>query len=190
MLKKLVSALALTSLAFGSGMYFNPYNHDYGISTEDLVDLHNFETHDKTIILRNGEMEVEKDINARIKLVRYVLNGNKALILNKGTKDVFPIEYFVIYTECINGKPFTKDVEAVSKFAPTAETVDLPNYPIKLGFYKDGFWTKALTINFIHHGYYSCDYQTDYFPYNLIGRKDFAGLFKDHHLPKSMQHFS
>jgi len=44
MLKKLVSALALTSLAFGSGLCFDPYNHDYGISTEQLVDVHNLET--------------------------------------------------------------------------------------------------------------------------------------------------
>jgi len=102
-------------------------------------------------------MQVDKGTNTRIKLVRY--------------------------TECINGKPVTKDVEAVSNFSPAAETIDLPNYPIKLGFYKDGFWTKALTITWIKDSKYSCDYETEYFPYKLIEHKDYVGPFKDQYLP-------
>jgi hypothetical protein len=188
MLKKLVSALALTSLAFGSGLCFDPYNHDYGISTGQLVDVHglNLYIYDKKIILHNGKMQVDKDLKLNIKLVRYVVNGNKALILIKGESRLDPIyEYFVLYTECVNGKPVTKDVEAVSDFSPTAETVDLPNYPIKLGFYKDGFWTKALTINFIHHGDYSCDYKTQYYPYKLIKEgKGYEGPVKKQFLPQ------
>jgi hypothetical protein len=183
MLKKLASALALTSLAFGSGLCFDPYNHDYGVSTEQLVDLHNLEFYNKTIILHNGKMLVDKGTNARIRLVRYVVNGNKALILIKGKGDDFESEYFVLYTECINGKPVTKDVEEVSDFSPAADTVDLPKYPIKLGFYKDGFWVKALTITWIKDNKYSCDYLTDYFSYKLITDKNYKVKFKDQYLP-------
>jgi len=181
MLKKLVSALGLTSLAFCSGLCFSPYNHNYGVSTEQLVDGGNLDNHRKIIILQNGKMQFGTD---RINLVRYVVNGNKALILIKGAGSAFGNEYFAIYTKCINGKPATKAVEAVSNFSPTAETVDLPNYPIKLGFYKDGFWTKALAINFIHHGDYSCNYKTEYFPYKLIKEhKDYNGPVKNQYLP-------
>jgi len=186
MLKKLVSALALTSLAFGSGLCFNPYNHDYGVSTGQLDDgpgAYRLQNYDKIIILHDGKMQVDKGLNISIKLVRYVVNGNKALMLIKDEGIDHIYEYFAIYTECVNGKPVTKDVEAVSIFTPTAETVDLPNYPIKLGFYKDGFWTKALTITWIKGNKYSCYYETQYFPYKLIEHKDQAGPYKDHYLP-------
>ena len=187
MLKKLVPMLALTSLAFGSGLCFDPYNHDYGISTGELDDgpgTYRLQNYDKTVILHNGRMIVDKDQNISIKLVRYVVNGDKALILirDEGIDHVY--EYFAIYTECVNGKPVTKDVEDVSDFNPAADTVDLPNYPIKLGFYKDGFWTKALTINSIHHGKYSCDYETEYYPYRLIKEgKGYEGPVKKQYLP-------
>jgi hypothetical protein len=36
MLKKLIPALALTSLAFGSGLCFDPYNHDYGVNARNI----------------------------------------------------------------------------------------------------------------------------------------------------------
>ena len=187
MLKKLVPMLALTSLAFGSGLCFDPYNHDYGVSTEQLVDLNNLENYNKTIILHNGKMIVDKGTNARIRLVRYVVNGNKALILIKGKGNDFGSEYFVLYTECTNGKPITKYVQEVSDFSPAADTVDLPEYPIKLGFYKDGFWVKALTITWIKDNKYSCDYETDYFPYKLITDKNYQLQyklqFKDQYLP-------
>jgi len=58
MLKKLVSTLALTSLAFGSGLCFNPYNHDYGINTKNLEG--NLDAYNKTVILHNGKMQVDK----------------------------------------------------------------------------------------------------------------------------------
>ena len=105
MLKKLVSALALTSLAFGSGLCFDPYNHDYGVSTKNFGD-DTLSEYNKTVILHNGKMQLDKD--TRIKLVKYAVKGNKALMLMKGAG-----EYFVVYTECINGKPVTKDVEAI-----------------------------------------------------------------------------
>jgi len=187
MLKKLVSALALTSLAFGSGLCFDPYNHDYGISTGELDDgpgTYRLQNYDKTVILHNGRMIVDKDQNISIKLVRYVVNGDKALILirDEGIDHVY--EYFAIYTECVNGKPVTKDVEDVSDFNPAADTVDLPNYPIKLGFYKDGFWTKALTITWIKDNKYSCDYETEYYPYRLIKEgKGYEGPVKKQYLP-------
>jgi len=181
MLKKLFSVLALTSLAFGNGLCFNPYNHNYGISTEQLVDGGNLDNHRRMIILHNGKMQFGND---RINLVRYVVNGNKALVLIKGKGYTFGNEYFALYTECINGKPITKAVEGVSNFSPTAETVDLPNYPIKLGFYKYGFWTKALTITWIKGNKYSCDYQTQYFPYKLVKEhKDYDGPVKNQYLP-------
>jgi len=187
MLKKLVSALALTGLAFGNGLCFDPYNHNYGISTGELTDVNGLGlyTYDKKVILHNGKMLVDKYLKISIKLVRYVVNGNKALILIEGEGRPGPVyEYFVLYTECVNGKPVTKDVEAVSDFAPTANTVDLPKYPIKFGFYKYGFWTKALTINSIHHGKYSCDYETEYYPYRLIKEgKGYEGPVKKQYLP-------
>jgi len=187
MLKKLVSALALTSLAFGSGLCFDPYNHDYGISTGELDDgpgTYRLQLYDKKVILHDGKMLVDKDLNISIKLVRYVVNGDKALILirDEGIDHVY--EYFAIYTECVNGKPVTKDVEDVSDFYPAADTVDLPNYPIKLGFYKDGFWVKALTITWIKDNKYSCDYRTEYYPYKLIKEgKGYEGPVKKQYLP-------
>ena len=96
MLKKLVSALALTSLAFGSGLCFNPYNHDYGVSTADFDDgaLSNY---NKTIVLHNGKMQVDKGIDLR--LVRYIAKDDKALVLidAKGVG-----KYLVAYVSCIN----------------------------------------------------------------------------------------
>jgi len=135
-------------------------------------------------MLHDGKMLVDRDLNISIKLVRYVVNGNKALILIKDEGYDHIYEYFVIYTECVNGKPVTKDVEAVSDFSPTAETVDLPEYPIKLGFYKYGFWTKALTIKWIKGNKYSCNYQTEYFPYKLVKEgKGYEGPVKNQYLP-------
>jgi len=191
MLKKLVSALALTSLAFGSGLCFNPYNHDYGVSTKKLHDG-NLDSYNKTIILRNGKMQLDK--YTRIKLVKYAVKGNKAIMLMRGAG-----EYFVVYTECINGKPVTKDVEQtffMNSNTPATRVVNLPKYPIKLGFYKDGFWVKALEINWIRHfscnssgcgpGGYACDYGTEYFPYKLVKEhKGYDGPFKDEWLPKN-----
>jgi len=187
MLKKLVSALALTSLAFGSGLCFDPYNHDYGISTEKVPDDY-LSNYNKTIVLHNGKMQVDKDRKLNIKLVRYITKGNKALMLMSAGGGY---EYFVVYTECINGKPITKDIEVIG--APSTTTVHVvndPKYPIKFGFYKDGFWTKGLVISWINHlegngpGGYACDYLTNYYPYKLINEhKTDDAPFKDEELP-------
>jgi len=189
MLKKLFSALALTSLAFGSGLCFNPYNHNYGVTTKQFQDPDNLDVYNKTVILHNGKMQVGKD--AWLNLVRYAVNGNKAIILMRGKGEYFGSEYFVVYTECINGKPVTKDVEPIGITTTTDRVVDLPKYPIKLGFYKDGFWVKALDIAWIKHmdqdrgpGGYSCEYDIHYFPYKLIKEgKGYDGPIKFEELP-------
>ena len=131
MLKKLVSALALTSLAFGSGLCFNPYNHDYGVSTEKVSD-NDIGDYNKIIILHDGKMQVNK--YTTIKLVRYITDGNKTLVLMKGD-----YTYFVVYTECKHGKPVTKDLETIGFPSLSVKIVNLPKYPIKFGFYKNGF---------------------------------------------------
>jgi len=179
MLKKLVSALALTSLAFGSGLCFNPYNHDYGFIFKGL----GFGLGNKTIVLHTGKMQLGKQ--TIIKLIKYTVNGNKALMLMKGTG-----AYFVVYTECINGKPVTKDVEDIgSSSSASMQTVNLPKYPIKFGFYKDGFWVKYLTVGFqdgwYHHpGRNYCYYETNYYPYKLIKEhKGDDGPMKIHNFP-------
>jgi hypothetical protein len=184
MLKKLVPTLALASLAFGSGLCFNPYNHDYGVSTEKIDDT-NLSNYNKTIVLHNGKMQIDKDTT--IELVRYTAKDDKALVLMRGEGSD---TYFVVYTECINGKPVTKDVETISSTLPTTRTVDVPEYPIKLGFYKDGFWVKALDISWIRHmngsgpGGYACEYNTHYFPYKLIKEgKGYDGPTKFEELP-------
>jgi len=188
MLKKLVPALALTSLAFGSGLCFNPYNHDYGVSTKQILDL-KLSNYNKTIILHNGKMQVDKGTNTMIKLVRYIVNGNKALILLEGLSDNFATEYLVVYTKCINGKPVTVDIEALGGSGRQNGAVDIPRYPLKFGFYKDGFCVKALTFGFqngwYHHpGGYVCDYETKYFPYKLIKEgKGYDGPVKNDFLP-------
>jgi len=188
MLKKLVPILALTSLAFGNGLCFNPYNHDYGINTGNLDDsvLSNY---NKTIVLHNGKMQVDKDTT--IELVRYMTEGNKVLVLMRGKGSN---TYFVVYTECTHGKPVTKDVEAIGFSSSTERVVNLPKYPIKFGFYKDGFWIKALEINWVRHldqdrgpGGYACDYETDYYPYKLIKEhKTGDAPFKDEWLPTKL----
>jgi hypothetical protein len=195
MLKKLVSTLALTGLAFGSGLCFNPYNHDYGISTKQFQDGY-LSNYNKTIVLHNGKMRVSKD--AWVNLMKYKVNGNKALILIRGKGKYLGNEYFVIYAECTNGKPVTKDVEEIG-FPPSTSTGTfiLPKYPMQLGFYKDGFWAKTLTITWVNHfscnssgcgpGGFACDYETNYYPYKLIKEhKIYDAPFKDHYLPKGL----
>jgi len=189
MLKKLVPMLALTSLAFGSGLCFNPYNHDYGISTEkvNLLPWGN-----KTIVIRNGKMQLGR--HTRIKLVKYTVKGNKALMLMDVGNGY---EYFVVYTKCIHGKPVTKDAEVVGDAlgAPSSsvQIVNLPKYPIKFGFYKNGFWIKALGITWVRHlscnssgcgpGGYGCDYLTEYYSSKPIPSNQ---EFKDEDLPTKL----
>jgi hypothetical protein len=188
MLKKLVSVLALTGLAFGSGLCFNPYNHDYGVNTRNFDDGY-LSNYNKTIVLHNGKMQVDKGIYLR--LVRYTTNGNKALVLidAKGVG-----KYLMAYVKCINNKPKTDDVEELGTLNIQETAVDLSKYPIKLGFYKDGFWVKALTISWIRHlnslngfGGFACDYETHYYPYKLIKEhKTYDGPTKDHYLPTGL----
>jgi len=186
MLKKLVPILALTGLAFGSGLCFDPYNHDYGISTRNSNDgfLGNY---NKTLILHNGKMQIGK--HALVNLIKYKVHGNKAIILMGLTGTGFGHNYFVVYTECINGKPVTKDLEDVGTSSPSSKLVNLPKYPMQLGFYKDGFWVKYLIVGFTngwlnHPGRAYCEYDTDYFPYKLVKEhKGYDGPMKFHSLP-------
>jgi len=185
MLKKLVSALALTSLAFGSGLCFNPYNHDYGINIKQLNAGNLY--YNKIIILHNGKMQVDRRLDRNIKLIKYTVKNNKALILMRGAG-----QYFVVYTECINGKPVTKDAESIGIFSASMQTVNLPRYPLKFGFYKDGFWVKYFTVGSTngrigHPSRNYCNYTTQYFPYKLIKEhKGYDGPMKIHNFPTSV----
>ena len=185
MLKKLSSMLAITSLAFSSGLCFNPYNHDYGINIKQLNAGNLY--YNKTLILHDGKMQVDKELKRNIKLVKYTVKSNKALILMRGAG-----QYFVVYTECINGKPVTKDAESIGVFSAAMQTVNLPKYPIKLGFYKDGYWVKTLSVGYTngrigHPSRNFCNYTTQYFPYKLVKEhKGYDGPMKFHHFPSSV----
>jgi len=184
MLKKLFPILALTSLAFGNGLCFNPYNHDYGISIEKTNDI-DLSNYNKTLTLYNGKMQVDK--YTTIELVRYMTERNKALVLLKVKGSP---TYFVVYTKCTHGRPVTVDLETLGRIGPGSSRVsDIPRYPLKFGFYKDGFWVKALHIT-LQHGWYHhpskwyCDYKTTYYPYKLIKEhKTYDAPSKDHYLP-------
>ena len=188
MLKKLSSILALTSLAFGNGLCFNPYNHDYGVNTKSFGDL--LGNYDKTFILHNGKMQVGK--NSWVNLMKYKVNGNKAIILIRFKSKYYNSDYYVIYTECINRKPVTKDEEEIGLSSASMKYVNLPKYPMQLGFYKDGFWVKTLIVGFTngggnHTGRNYCDYQTHYFPYKLVKEhKGSDGPSKVHNFPTSV----
>jgi len=168
MLKKLVSALALTSLAFGSGLCFNPYNHDYGVNARNIPGYgvqyppqwgHPFYAPSKEIILHNGKMQLDHYPRDVLKLIKYVVKGNKALVLME-TKD--PVQNdLLFYVKCVNGKPETKAVEdeGVADHELIAEQ--------RMGFYKNGFFFKYLDLVWgpIH---FDCGYETFYYPYKLI----------------------
>jgi len=186
MLKKLVPILALTSLAFGSGLCFNPYSHDYGY----ILKGSGFGFGNKTITLHNGKMQVGK--NSWVNLIKYKVNGNKALMLIRFKGYDYNSDYFVVYTECVNGKPVTKDTENVGLSSASMKYVNLPKYPIKFGFYKDGYWVKTLAVG-VTNGWIGhpsrpyCNYTTQYFPYKLIKEhKGYDGPMKFHHFPSSV----
>jgi len=173
MLKKLFSALALTSLAFGSGLCFDPYNHDYGVNVRNIPGYDGqlipqsaqaFYAPSKEIVLHNGKMQFERGRDGVLKLIKYVTKGNKALVLME-TED--PVQNdLLFYVECVNGKPETKAVED----ANVADREFITNQTI--GFYKNGFFFKYLDIALsptLHHFHnYDCGYVNNYYPYKLI----------------------
>jgi len=184
MLKKLISLLVLTSLAFGvnvsknNGLCFDPYNHDYG----------QFDIDGKEIVLHNGKMQRGGGLS--IRLITYAVKDNKVLVLTR-TADI----YAVFYVDCVNGKPQTKYVEDVglpyflgplskdtaNDFLPYSSAIDNPKYPAKLGFYKNGFYVTALVVGRVtRDSNYYCYYRTVYCPYN-VDKTDI--LFKDKDLP-------
>jgi len=173
MLKKLVSALALTSLAFGSGLCFNPYNHDYGVNARNIPGYdgqyppqsgHAFYAPSKEIVLHNGKMQLERGRDGVLKLIKYVAKGNKALVLME-TEDPTQND-LLFYVECVNGKPETKAVEDVG----VADRESIADQ--RMGFYKNGFFFKyldiALSPTWHHFNNFDCSYVTIYYPYKLI----------------------
>jgi hypothetical protein len=197
MLKKLISMLVVTSLAFGvdvsknNGLCFDPYNHDYEISTDYLGSdfftsynekvssnnvklksvtemlnyamkgvLNEHHVKDEEIVLHNGKME------NGIELVKYVVKGDKALVLMKRDG------YLVVYVRCVNGVPQTKYWRIVGSVKVTdSQAFDFPKYPIKLGFYKGGFYTAALVLSTtIWKG---CAYVTEYYPDSSLSKVEY-----------------
>jgi hypothetical protein len=168
MLKKLVSVLALTGLAFGSGLCFNPYNHDYGVNARNIPGYdgqlipqttHFFYAPSKEIVLHNGKMQLERGRDGVLKLIKYVAKGNKALVLME-TQDPTQND-LLFYVECINGKPETKAVED----AGVADRELITDQ--RIGFYKNGFFFKYLDLVW-EPTHYDCGYVTYYYPYKLI----------------------
>jgi len=170
MLKKLVPALALTSLAFGSGLCFNPYNHDYGVNARNIPGYDGqlppqatqaFYAPSKEIVLHNGKMQLERGRDGVLKLIKYVAKGNKALVLMQ-TEDPMQND-LLFYVKCVNGKPETKAVEDVG----VADHESIADQ--RMGFYKNGFFFKYLDIvwgwNPKHN---DCSYITYYYLYKLI----------------------
>ena len=163
MLKKLVSALALTSFAFGSGLCFDPYNHDYGVNERNIPDYgvqylpqsgRAVYAPNEELVLHNGKAKY-----GDLKLIKYVVKGNKALVLMESEDPVQTDLLF--YVECVNGKPETKavdDAEAADHEFITNQT---------MGFYKNGFFFKYLDLVW-GPTHYDCGYVIDYYPYNLI----------------------
>jgi len=103
--------------------------------------------------------------------------------------------YLVVYTECINGKPVTRDVEDIGTSSTSTKYVNLPKYPMQLGFYKDGFWVRVLHISWIMHmngkgngiGGFACDYQKEYFTPKSINKPfKYHISFKFHSLPTGL----
>jgi len=195
MLKKLVSALALTSLAFGSGLCFNPYNHDYGVGLKGW----DFHWGNKTIVLHNGKMHLSTQSGVEgIKLIKYIAKNNKAVVLMDASINTNLLNvdggnvYFIVYTDCINGKPVTEYLKVLGFPSSQSGVVNIPKYPIKFGFYKDGFWTKDLYMVFqngwYHHpGGERCQYVTHYYPYKLIKEhKGYEGPMKYRNLPNGL----
>jgi len=172
MLKKLVPILALTSLAFGSGLCFNPYNHDYGVNARNIPGYDGqlppqsgpFYAPSKEIVLHNGKMQLERGPDGVLKLIKYVAKGNKALVL---METGVPLQNnLLFYVECVNGKPETKAVEDVG----VANREFITDQ--RIGFYKNGFFFKYLDVvlsNPWHNPIqYDCSYVTNYYPYKLI----------------------
>jgi len=182
MLKKLVPALALASLAFGSGLCFNPYNHDYGVNARNIPGYDGqyppqstqaFYAPSKEIVLHNGKMQLERGRDGVLKLIKYVAKGNEALVL---METGVPLQNdLLFYVKCVNGKPETKAVEDVGvadREFITDQRIGFYKNGSFFGFYKNGFFFKYLDVvisNPWHNPVkYDCGYETNYYPYKLI----------------------
>jgi hypothetical protein len=170
-----------------SGLCFDPYNHDYDIMTRNVLDASKIYSYDGEIILHDGKLQLgTSNISPELILIRYVVKGNKSLILMLVRDKGGIPEYLVFYVSCVNGKPLTKDVENIGyHIAVNTLIADLPKYPIKLGFYRDGFWVKALHVTKLHNDpNYYCNYKTTYYPYKLIEKHEI------NHLPYKIENVS
>jgi len=164
MLKKLVSALALTGLAFGSGLCFNPYNYTYnlklsgpiGFDVLPITTLH----HGKEIIGKGSVVSLE----------RYITQGNKALLLfRKKDGDGF-LYYYLLEEECVGGKPKPIYEIYLGNTSIKFSTFDAKQYPIRFSFYKNGIKVSALQIVQFDGGGFGCSYRTIYYPYSWINK--------------------
>jgi len=185
MLKKLVLALALTSLAFGSGLCFNPYNHDYGVNARNIPGYgeqlppqsHPFYAPSKEIVLHNGKMQLEPGPDGVLRLIKYVAKGNKTLVLME-TND--PVQNdLLFYVDCVNGKLETKAVEDTG----VGDGEFITNQTI--GFYKNGFFFKYIDL-FWGPIHYSCGYETIHYPYKLIKEHKTDNIPFKYHKYKSL----
>jgi len=164
MLKKLVSALALTSLAFGSGLCFNPYNYTYNLKLSDPI---GFEVLPITT-LHHGKEIIGK--GSVVSLERYITQGNKALLLfRKKDSDGF-LYYYLLEEECVGGKPKPIHEIYLGDTSTRFSTFDAKQYPIRFSFYKNGIKVSALQISQSDNGSFYCSYMTTYYPYSWINK--------------------
>jgi len=94
--------------------------------------------------------------------------------------------YFIVYTDCTNGKPVTEYLKVLGFPSSHSGVVNIPKYPIKFGFYKDGFWVKYLYMVLETDGD-GCQRITHYYPYKLIKEhKGYKGPMKFYNLPNKL----
>jgi len=164
MLKKLVPALALTSLAFGSGLCFDPYNYTYNLKLSDSI---GFEVLPITT-LHHGKEIIGK--GSVVSLERYITQGNKALLLfRKKDGDGF-LSYYLLEEECIRGKPKPIYEIYLGDTSTKFSTFDAKRYPIRFSFYKNGIKVSALQIVQFRGSGFGCSYITTYYPYSWINK--------------------
>jgi len=163
MLKKLVPALALTTLAFGSGLCFNPYNYTYNLKLSDPI---GFEVLPITT-LHHGKEIIGK--GSVVSLERYITQGNKALLLFRKNGDGY-LYYYLLEEECVGGKPKPIYEIYLGDTATKFSTFDAKRYPIRFLFYKNGIKVSALRIVQFDGGGFGCGYRTTYYPYSWINK--------------------
>jgi len=164
MLKKLVSALALTGLAFGSGLCFNPYNYTYNLKLSDPIGF----TVLPITTLHQGREIIGK--GSVVSLERYITQGNKALLLFRKKDGDGYLSYYLLEEECIGGKPKPIHEIYLGDTSTRFSTFDAKQYPIRFSFYKNGIKVSALQIVQFRGSGFGCSYITTYYPYSWINK--------------------